>query len=67
MPPAIIAMVLIFFCIIGYWQSGSLLVTTIFAAIIGCLIYIPQFLASVQTLEVVPPLPLDRRLVCAGL
>ncbi|WP_422730655.1 hypothetical protein [Paenibacillus popilliae] len=25
------------------------------AAIIGCLIYIPQFLASVQTLEVVPP------------
>ncbi|MFL1676923.1 MFS transporter [Paenibacillus dendritiformis] len=55
MPPAIIAMTLIFFCIIGYWQSGSLLVTTIFAAIIGCLIYIPQFLASVQTLEVVPP------------
>ncbi|MCE5171835.1 MFS transporter [Paenibacillus profundus] len=55
MPPAIIAMVLIFFCIIGYWQSGTLLGTTIFAAIIGCLIYVPQFLASVQTLEVVPP------------
>ncbi|UNK18796.1 MFS transporter [Paenibacillus sp. N3/727] len=55
MPPAIIAMVLIFFCIIGYWQSGSLFTTTIFAATIGCLIYVPQFLASVQTLEVVPP------------
>lgn len=55
MPPAIIAMGLIFFCLIGYWQSTSLLVTTIFAAIVGCLIYIPQFLASVQTMEVVPP------------
>ncbi|MDU2063474.1 MAG: MFS transporter [Sporomusaceae bacterium] len=55
MPPAIISMVLIFFCLIGYWQSTTLLSTTIFAAIVGCLIYIPQFLASVQTMEVVPP------------
>lgn len=55
MPPAIISMSLIFFCIIGYWQSSSLLWTTVFAAIVGCLIYVPQFLASVQTMEVVPP------------
>lgn len=55
MPPAIISMGLIFFCIIGYWQSGSLLGTTIFAAITGCLIYIPQFISSVQSTEVVPP------------
>lgn len=55
MPPAIISMSLIFFCIIGYWQSTSLLWTTVFAAIVGCLIYVPQFLASVQTMEVVPP------------
>jgi OPA family phosphoglycerate-like MFS transporter len=54
MPPAIISMALIFFCIIGYWQSDSLATTTIFAAIVGCLIYIPQFLASVQTMEIVP-------------
>lgn len=54
MPPAIISMVLIFGCIIGYWQSDSLMMTTVFAAIVGCLIYIPQFLASVQTMEVVP-------------
>ena len=27
---------------------------TIFAAIVGCLIYVPQFLASVQTMEIVP-------------
>lgn len=54
MPPAIISMVLIFFCIIGYWQSTSLGMITVFAAIVGCLIYIPQFLASVQSMEVVP-------------
>lgn len=54
MPPAIIAMTMILICIIGYWQSTSLHWVTIFAAIIGCLIYIPQFLASVQTMEVVP-------------
>lgn len=54
MPPAIISMVLIFLCIVGYWQSDSLAMTTVFAAIVGCLIYIPQFLASVQTMEVVP-------------
>jgi MFS transporter, OPA family, phosphoglycerate transporter protein len=55
MPPAMIAMVMIFFCIIGYWKSTSLLWVTTFAAIVGCLIYIPQFLASVQTMEIVPP------------
>ncbi|GKI89486.1 hypothetical protein NUBL21978_05240 [Klebsiella pneumoniae] len=27
---------------------------TVFAAIVGCLIYVPQFLASVQTMEIVP-------------
>ena len=54
MPPAIIAMCLIFFCVIGYWQSTTLFWTTVFAAIVGCLIYIPQFLASVQTMEIVP-------------
>ncbi|MEW4237210.1 MFS transporter [Bacillus thuringiensis] len=54
MPPAIIAMTMILVCIIGYWQSTSLHWVIIFAAIIGCLIYIPQFLASVQTMEVVP-------------
>lgn len=31
-----------------------LLMVTVFAAIVGCLIYVPQFLASVQTMEIVP-------------
>ncbi|MGL5308267.1 MAG: phosphoglycerate transporter PgtP [Aeromonas veronii] len=54
MPLAIICMALIFICLIGYWKSESLLMVTFFAAIVGCLIYVPQFLASVQTMEIVP-------------
>ncbi|MFV0983311.1 MFS transporter [Latilactobacillus sakei] len=54
MPPAIISLVMIIFCIIGYWNSKSVLAVTIFAALAGCLVYIPQFLGSVQTMEVVP-------------
>ncbi|MGS9102416.1 MFS transporter, partial [Salmonella enterica subsp. enterica serovar Infantis] len=54
MPLAMICMALIFVCLIGYWKSESLLIVTIFAAIVGCLIYFPQFLASVQTMEIFP-------------
>lgn len=54
MPLAVICMSLIFVCILGYWQSESVHTVTIFASIVGCLIYVPQFLASVQTMEVVP-------------
>lgn len=54
MPLAMICMALIFVCLIGYWKSESLLIVTIFAAIVGCLIYVPQLLASVQTMEIVP-------------
>lgn len=54
MPLAMICMAMIFVCLIGYWKSDSLLMVTVFAAIVGCLIYVPQFLASVQTMEIVP-------------
>lgn len=54
MPPAIISLILISFCLIGYWNGTSVKIVTIFAAAAGCLIYVSQFLASVQTMEVVP-------------
>lgn len=54
MPLAMICMALIFVCLIGYWKSESQLMVVAFAAIVGCLIYVPQFLASVQTMEIVP-------------
>ena len=67
MPPAIIAISIIFFCIFGYWQSESLLWVTFFAAIVGCLIYIPQFLASVQTMDIVPPFAVGSAVGLRGL
>ena len=39
----------------GYWNGKSVTSVTIYAALAGCLVYIPQFLDSVQTMEVVPP------------
>lgn len=37
-----------------YWSSNDLLVVTAAAGAIGAFIYVPQFLASVVTMEVVP-------------
>jgi len=54
MPLAIICMTIIFFCLFGYWRSDSVIMISFFAATVGCLIYVPQFLASVQTMEIVP-------------
>lgn len=53
MPLAIISLILISFCLVGYWTSTSVEWVTIFAATAGCLIYVPQFLASVHTMDVV--------------
>ena len=54
MPPAIVAVAVVFVAIIGYFESSSIAAVTFFAGLAGCFIYIPQFLASVQTMEVVP-------------
>jgi OPA family phosphoglycerate-like MFS transporter len=54
MPPAIIATLVIAGGLFVYWKSTSLVAITIAAAVVGCMIYIPQFLANVQSMEVVP-------------
>lgn len=64
MPPAILAVSIIFFMIIGYFTSDNIYYTIFFAAAAGCLIYVPQFLASVQTMEVVPAFAVGS---CVGL
>lgn len=55
MPLAIICMAMIFVCLVGYWKSDSVVMVTVFASIVGCLIYVPQFMASVHAIDVVPP------------
>lgn len=54
MPLAIVCMTIILGALFFYWSGTSLLVVTAAAGLIGALIYVPQFLASVQTMEVVP-------------
>ena len=54
MPLAIGATVIIFFMIIGYFVSNNLYLVIFFVAMAGCLIYVPQFLIGVQSVEIVP-------------
>lgn len=54
MPVAIGCMLIILVAITFYWSSNDLLVITAAAGAIGAFIYVPQFLASVVTMEVVP-------------
>lgn len=54
MPLAIITLLGVGIAMFAYWGGSSLLVVTIGAGIIGCLIYVPMFLSSLQTIELVP-------------
>ena len=55
MPIAMVCMLIILGALFVYWDSTSIVVITAAAGLIGALIYVPQFLASVTTMEVVPP------------
>ena len=55
MPLAIITLIGVGFALFAYWGGKDLLTVTIGAGIIGCLIYVPMFLSSLQTIELVPP------------
>ncbi|MDR3587174.1 MAG: MFS transporter [Desulfosporosinus sp.] len=54
MPPAIIAAIVMAAGLYTYWISTSIVTITIAAAVVGCMIYIPQFAVNVQSMEVVP-------------
>ena len=54
MPVAIGCMLVILGALFFYWSSDDLIVVTAAAGAIGAFIYVPQFLASVVTMEVVP-------------
>ncbi len=54
MPLAILCMIGIFCSLFFYMEAGTLTEVSIACGLIGCLIYVPQFLASVQTMEIVP-------------
>lgn len=54
MPLAMIALVGVGIALFAYWGGTDLITVTIGAGIIGCLIYVPMFLSSLQTIELVP-------------
>ena len=54
MPVAIGCLLIILGALFFYWSSNDLIVVTAAAGAIGAFIYVPQFLASVVTMEVVP-------------
>ncbi|MDD0823370.1 MFS transporter [Mannheimia sp. AT1] len=54
MPLAMITLVGVGAAMFAYWGGQDLLTVTIGAGIIGCLIYVPMFLSSLQTIELVP-------------
>lgn len=49
-----ICLVIIFLCVLGYVNSSSLVMITIFSTITGCLVYVPQSMVAVQAMEVIP-------------
>ena len=55
MPLAMGCLLIILGALFFYWSSDNLIVVTAAAGAIGAFIYVPQFLASVTTMEVVPP------------
>ncbi len=54
MPLAMITLVGVALAIFAYWGGESLTTVTIAAGIVGCLIYVPMFLSSLQAIEIVP-------------
>ncbi|AQW87085.1 sugar phosphate permease [Campylobacter pinnipediorum subsp. caledonicus] len=55
MPLSIISLVIVGGAMFIYHGGESLTTVTLGAAIIGCFIYVPMFLSSLQTIELVPP------------
>lgn len=54
MPLQIVALVGILIAIFMYWLSTSVLVVSIAAAVIGCLIFVPQAFLGIQRMDLVP-------------
>ncbi|MCG9399756.1 MFS transporter [Escherichia coli] len=50
----IFCFIIIALSVIGYTHSDTILMVTIFASIIGCLVYIPQSMTGVQAMETIP-------------
>ncbi|MED2749900.1 MFS transporter [Bacillus thuringiensis] len=67
MPLCIISMVGVVIGTFIYWQATSVLVVSIAVSIIGCLIYVPQFLIGLSAMELVPKFAVGTTVGMCGL
>ncbi|HDR6313522.1 MFS transporter [Bacillus cereus] len=67
MPLCIISMVGVVIGTFVYWQATSILVVSIAVSIIGCLIYVPQFLIGLSAMELVPKFAVGTTVGMCGL
>ena len=67
MPLCIISMVGVVLATLVYWQSSDVLVITIAVSIIGCLIYVPQFLIGLSAIDFVPKFAVGTTVGLTGL
>ncbi|EEL48428.1 MFS transporter [Bacillus cereus] len=67
MPLCVISMVGVVIGTFVYWQASSVLVVSIAVSIIGCLIYVPQFLIGLSAMELVPKFAVGTTVGMCGL
>ncbi|MFJ8528729.1 MFS transporter [Bacillus sp. NPDC094106] len=67
MPLCIISMVGVVIGTVVYWQASNILVVSAAVSIIGCLIYVPQFLIGLSAMELVPKFAIGTTVGMCGL
>ncbi|MDM5190832.1 MFS transporter [Bacillus sp. DX4.1] len=67
MPLCIISMAGVVIGTLVYWQATNILVVSIAVSIIGCLIYVPQFLIGLSAMELVPKFAVGTTVGMCGL
>ncbi|HDR4571395.1 MULTISPECIES: MFS transporter [Bacillus cereus group] len=67
MPLCVISMAGVVVGTIVYWQATSILVVSIAVSVIGCLIYVPQFLIGLSAMELVPKFAVGTTVGMCGL
>lgn len=67
MPLCIISMFGVVIGTLVYWQSTNVLVVSLAVSVIGCLIYVPQFLIGLSAIDVVPKFAVGTTVGLTGL
>lgn len=67
MPLCIISMVGVVLATLVYWKSSNILAISIAVSVIGCLIYVPQFLIGLSAIDFVPKFAVGTAVGMTGL